>query len=88
MHHRIPEIEQYANQDEWVEGTLVEEESEADKMNKIMKDVEKNFDLETCGKMQVPYIGTSSAATLQQALQEDSPSVAAEPKGKGKEPVV
>ena len=25
VHHKIPEIEQYANQQEWVEGTLVEE---------------------------------------------------------------
>ena len=45
MHHRIPEIEQYANQDEWVEETLVEEESEEDKMNKIMKDLKKKYDL-------------------------------------------
>ena len=24
-HHRIPEVEQYANHDEWVEGTSIEE---------------------------------------------------------------
>ena len=24
IHHKIPEIEQYANMDEWIEGTLVE----------------------------------------------------------------
>ena len=39
IHHRIPDIEQYANQDEWVEKTLVEEESAEEKMNKIMKNL-------------------------------------------------
>ena len=38
--------------------------------------------------MQVPHIGTSSAANLQQRLQEGSSSVAAETKGKGKEPEI
>ena len=28
VHHRISEIEQYENQEEWVEGTLIEEISE------------------------------------------------------------
>ena len=27
IHHRIPEIEQYANQSEWVEGTLIDQYS-------------------------------------------------------------
>ena len=53
-----------------------------------MKDLQKKYDLESCGQVQVPYIGTSSAATLQQTLQESSSSVAAEPKGKGKEPEI
>lgn len=88
IHHRIPDIEQYANQDEWVEETLVEEESEEDKMNKIMKELEKKYDLESYGQVQVPHIGTSSAANLQQRLQEGSSSIAAESKGKGKEPKI
>ena len=88
FHNRIPEIEQYANQDEWVEETLVEEESEEDKMNKIIKDLEKKYDLESCGQVQVPHIGTSSAGNLQQGLQEGSSSIAAESKGKGKEPEI
>ena len=28
VHHKIPEIEQYANQQDWIEGTLVEELTE------------------------------------------------------------
>ena len=88
FHHRIPEIEQYANQDEWMEGTLVEQDSEEDNMNKILKDLEKKFDLESFGQVQVPHIGTSSAGNLQQGLQEISPSITVESKGKGKEPEV
>jgi len=49
VHHRIPEIEQYANQEEWVEGTLIEEISEHEKMKKAMKDLEKTLDLDSFG---------------------------------------
>jgi len=35
VHHRIPKIEQYANQEEWVEGTLIEEISEHEKRKKM-----------------------------------------------------
>jgi len=42
MHHRIPEIEKFSNQDEWVEGTLIEELIEQENMEKAMKDLEKN----------------------------------------------
>lgn len=35
VHHRIPEIEQYANQEEWVEGTLIEEISEQERWKKL-----------------------------------------------------
>ena len=53
-----------------------------------MKDLEKKYDLESCGQVQVPHIGTSSVANLQHRLQEDSTSIAAESKGKGKEPEI
>ena len=49
VHHRIPEIEQYANQEEWVEGTLKEEISEQEKMEKTMKDLGKTLDLDSFG---------------------------------------
>jgi len=49
VYHRIPKIEQYANQDEWVEGTLIEEISEQEKMEKAVKDLEKTLDMDSFG---------------------------------------
>ena len=49
-HCRIPDIEKYANQDDWLEGTLVEELTEEEKMEQTMKDLEKTLDLESCGR--------------------------------------
>ena len=46
IHHRIPEIEQFANQNEWVEGTLIEQDSEQFEVDNIMKDLEKRLDLD------------------------------------------
>ena len=40
-HCKIPQIEQFSNQDEWVEGTLVEEFTEEEKMEQAMKNLEK-----------------------------------------------
>ena len=51
FHHRIPEIEQYANQDEWVEGTLIEELTEQEKMEQAMKNLEKTLDLDSFGQV-------------------------------------
>ena len=47
VHHKIPEIEQYANQQEWVECTLVEEITEEEKLEKAMKGLEKTLDLDS-----------------------------------------
>lgn len=52
IHHRILEIEQYANQNEWVEGTLIEQESEKVEVENVMKDLEKRLDLDSF--VQVP----------------------------------
>ena len=49
LRHRIHEIEQYANQQEWVEGTLVEELTEEEITKKSIKDLEKSVDLESFG---------------------------------------
>lgn len=48
IHHKIPKIEQFANQEEWVEGTLVEEVREQEKMENAMKD-EKTLDMDSFG---------------------------------------
>jgi len=49
IHHKILEIQQYANQQEWVEGTLVEEITEEGKLEKEMKELEKTLDLDSFG---------------------------------------
>ena len=67
-HCRIPEIEQFSNQDEWVEGTLIEELTEEEKMEQEMKNIEKTLDLDSFGQVsfkltQQTGVGTSSAGT-------------------------
>lgn len=47
FHHRIPEIEQYANMDEWREKTLVEMHSDHVNVDNVMKDLEKRLDLDS-----------------------------------------
>jgi len=47
IHHRIPEIEQYANLDEWREGTLIEEDSDKVAVENVMKDLENRLDLDS-----------------------------------------
>jgi len=47
IHHRIPEIEQYANLNEWREGTLIEQDSDEVEVENVMKDLEKRLDLDS-----------------------------------------
>ena len=49
IHHRILEIEQFANMDEWREGTLVDAVSEQVNIKNAMKDLEKTLDLDSFG---------------------------------------
>ena len=49
IHFRMPEIEQYANTDEWVEGTLVEQDSEQVNIDNVIRDLEKILDLDSLG---------------------------------------
>ena len=51
LHRPIPEIEQYANQKVWVEGTLVEELTEEERLEKEMKEFEKTLDLDSVGQV-------------------------------------
>lgn len=85
VHGQIPEIQQYANQQEWLEGTLFEEITEEEKLEKEMKELEKTLDLDSFG--QVPFklpqhIGgdTSFAKSSHQASQKANSAAA-----KGKE---
>lgn len=87
IHHRIPEIEQFENMDEWREGTLVEHDSEQVNIENVMRDLEKTLDLDSFG--QVPFelsqrsgIGASSVGTSQQPSQETSTPTTGTLKGK------
>lgn len=51
VNHQIPEIQQYANEQEWVEGTLVEEITKEERLEKAMKELEKMLDLESFGQV-------------------------------------
>lgn len=44
IHHRIPEIEQYANQSEWVEGTLIDQDSTQVEVDNVWVDLERRLD--------------------------------------------
>ena len=44
IHHRIPEIEQYPNQLEWVENTLVDRDSTEVVVNNVLIDLERRLD--------------------------------------------
>lgn len=46
-HCKIPQIEQFANQDEWVQGTLVEEFTQEEIMVQNVKHLEKTLDLDS-----------------------------------------
>ena len=85
IHQRIPEIEQYANMDEWMEGTLIEQDSEQVSVENVMKYLEKILDLDSFGQVQIPGIGSSSFGTSQQNLQEISALATVASKGKEKE---
>jgi len=78
VHHEIPEIQRYANQEEWIEGTLVEELSEEEITEKAIKSLEKLVDIESFGQVffslpQDLEVGTSAAATSQHPAQEADP---------------
>lgn len=53
LHNKILEIEQYANMDEWREGTLVEMDSDKVNVENLMKDLEKRLDLDSCEQVPV-----------------------------------
>ena len=78
-HCKIPQIEQFANQDEWVEGTLVEEFTQEEIMEQNVKDLEKTLDLdyfeEVTFKMpQQVGEGTSTDAASQAAQERSTPA--------------
>ena len=70
VHQPIPHIEQYANRQEWVEGTLIEDLTEEERLEKEMKDYEKRIDLDYFSQVpftQPQHIGAiTSAATPSQ----------------------
>lgn len=47
IHHRIPKIEQYANLNEWREGTLIKLDGDEVEVENVMKYLEKRLDLDS-----------------------------------------
>jgi len=44
IHHRIPEIEQYSNQLEWMENTLIDRDSTEVVVDNVLIDLERGLD--------------------------------------------
>lgn len=86
VHQPIPYIEQHANQQEWVEGILDDEElTEEEKLEREMKEIEKRIDLDyvaqvTFTQPQPVGASTSTSTSSRQPAKEAISSV-----GKGKE---
>jgi len=79
-HCKIPEIEQFPNQDDWVEGTLVEEFTEEEKMEQTMKNLENTLDMDSFGQVsfklpQQVGEGKSTATTPQDSQERSTPAV-------------
>lgn len=92
FHHRIPEIEQYANMDEWREGTLLEMDNDQVNVENVMKYLEKTLDLDSFGQVQFETshksasgTSASTADTSQNHSQETSAPLAKTSQGRGKE---
>jgi len=88
-HCKIPHIEQYANQDAWAQGTLVEEFTQEEIMEQNVKDLEKTLDLDSCEQVtfKLPQQigeGTSAVAAAQHG---QAPSSSTTGTTKGKEPM-
>lgn len=52
IHHHIPKTEAYANQSEWVEGTLIDQENTRTKVENALINLEENIDEDSF--LQVP----------------------------------
>ena len=87
QHHKIPEIEQYANQQEWSQDTLVEELTQEEIMQKNVKDLEKTLDLDSVQqvifKQPHPIGEGTSNTTTAPATQAPSTTASGTDKGKG-----
>ena len=71
--------------DEWMEGTLIEQDSEHANVENVMRDLKKMLDLDSCEQVQKSGIGPSSVETSQKNLQETNTSATAVSKEKEKE---
>ena len=68
LYHKIPEIEQYANMNEWREGTLVERDNDQVNVENVMRYLEKRLNLDSfeqvpVGNSQKPTLGTCASTT-------------------------
>lgn len=89
VHCKMPHIEEYANQDGWAKGSIVEEFTEEEIMEQNVKDLEKTLDLDSCQQVtfKLPQQigeGTSAATTTQPS---QAPSSSTTGTTRGKEPL-
>lgn len=82
IHHRILEIEQFENMDEWREGTLVQNGNEQVNIENVVRNIKKTLDLDSFGKVQRSGIGAYIARTYQQHSQETNTPATRTSKGK------
>jgi len=81
VHHKIPQIQQYANQQEWVEGTLVKEITEEERLEKEMKELEKTIDLHSFGQVPSNCLNTLERAHHLLQLHNNLPKKALHQQG-------
>jgi len=79
-HAPLSLVQPFANQDEWVPGTIVEELTQEELMEQNVKDLEKTLDLDSCQQVFKQTIQTEEGTSTTQHIQETSATTA-----KGKE---
>jgi hypothetical protein len=79
-HSPLPQVQPFANQEEWMPGTIVEELSQEELMEQTVKDLEKTLDLDSCQQVFKPITQTEEITSAIPHIQE-APATSA----KGKE---
>src|SRR3984885_9547666 len=79
-HAPLSQVQPFANQDEWVPGTIVEELTQEELMEQNVKDLEKTLDLDSCQQVFKQTIQTEEGTSATQDIHQ-APATTA----KGKE---
>ena len=84
-HVRQPEIEQYANALSWEEGTLEEEITSEELLEREARNIQKEADLETCGQVPLSYKRQLGAAASSSTKHQQAAVNTPQTSSKGKE---